>query len=117
MGMAKMMFESDGYNAENTSLEMLIKDAYGIDDLQISGAPQWIYSQKYDIEATLDSSSADQISKLTENQRKLIHQRILQQFLSDRFKLTIHHETKDLPVYWLVNANNGPKLHQGEGRG
>jgi uncharacterized protein (TIGR03435 family) len=110
--MAKMMFESDGYDAENASLEMLIKDVYGVDDFQIIGAPQWMYSQKYDIEATIDSSATDELSKLGEDQRKIVHKRMLQEFLSDRFKLTIHHETKDLPIYWLVSADNGPKLHE-----
>lgn len=113
-GMARMMFESDGYDAEGTSLEMLIKDAYGVDDNQISGAPQWIYSEKYDIEAKMDGSAADDLSRLSEDQRKLVHQRMLQALLLDQFKLTIHHETKDLPIYWLVSAENGPKLHKAQ---
>lgn len=113
-GMARMMFESDGYNAEGTSLEMLIKDAYGVDDNQISGAPQWIYSEKYDIEAKMDGSTADNLGRLSEDQRKLVHQRMLQALLMDQFKLTIHHETKDLPVYWLVSAESGPKLHKAQ---
>jgi uncharacterized protein (TIGR03435 family) len=112
IGMAKMMFESDGYNAENTSLKMLIEDAYGVEDNQIAGAPEWAYSEKYDIEAKINGSTTDDLSRLNGNQRKLAHQRMLQALLSDRFKLTIHHETKDLPIYWLVSAKDGPKLHE-----
>jgi uncharacterized protein (TIGR03435 family) len=32
--------------------------------------------------------------------------------LADRFNLTLHRETKDLPVFALVVAKNGPKLHE-----
>jgi uncharacterized protein (TIGR03435 family) len=37
-------------------------------------------------------------------------QRMLQALLADRFKLTLHREIKELPVYVLVIAENGPKL-------
>jgi uncharacterized protein (TIGR03435 family) len=32
--------------------------------------------------------------------------------LEERFKLTIHHLTKDFPVYELAVAKNGPKLKE-----
>ncbi len=35
---------------------------------------------------------------------------MLQALLADRFKLKVHHETKELPVYALTVAKNGPKL-------
>jgi uncharacterized protein (TIGR03435 family) len=35
---------------------------------------------------------------------------LLQTLLAERFKLTLHHETKDLPVYALVVGKSGPKL-------
>jgi uncharacterized protein (TIGR03435 family) len=35
---------------------------------------------------------------------------MLQTLLADRFQLKLHHETKELPVYALVLAKNGPKL-------
>jgi uncharacterized protein (TIGR03435 family) len=37
--------------------------------------------------------------------------------LSDRFKLTFHRETKNLPVYELVVAKNGPKFHESQSEG
>jgi uncharacterized protein (TIGR03435 family) len=36
---------------------------------------------------------------------------MLRSLLKDRFKLTAHLEKKDRPVYQLVVAKNGPKLH------
>src|SRR5208283_4198726 len=37
---------------------------------------------------------------------------LVQSLLADRFKLKLHHETRMLPVYALVVAKNGPKLHE-----
>jgi uncharacterized protein (TIGR03435 family) len=37
---------------------------------------------------------------------------MLQALLADRFKLTLHRETKQLGVYVLVIAKNGPKLEE-----
>jgi uncharacterized protein (TIGR03435 family) len=36
---------------------------------------------------------------------------MFQSVLVDRFKLTVHKTTKELPVYLLVTAKNGPKVH------
>jgi uncharacterized protein (TIGR03435 family) len=37
---------------------------------------------------------------------------MLQALLTDRFKLTLHRETKELPVYELIIANSGSKLQE-----
>jgi len=37
-------------------------------------------------------------------------QRMLQALLADPFRLTVRQETKELPLYALVVARNGPKL-------
>ncbi len=37
---------------------------------------------------------------------------MLQTLLADRFKLRLHREEKDLPVYALVIGNKGPKLRK-----
>jgi uncharacterized protein (TIGR03435 family) len=39
---------------------------------------------------------------------------MLQNLLQDRFKLAIRRETRKLPVYVIVPAKNGLKLHSGE---
>jgi uncharacterized protein (TIGR03435 family) len=39
---------------------------------------------------------------------------MLQTLLKDRFQLQFHRETKELPVYALVAAKSGPKLHKAE---
>ncbi len=37
---------------------------------------------------------------------------MLQTLLAERFKLTIHRETKEIPIYALVAAKNGPRLQE-----
>src|SRR5947208_14535718 len=77
--------------------ELLIR-AYRIKPYQLSG-PEWMRKQRFDIMAkTPEGASAERLPEM------------LQTLLADRFKLTIHRETKDLPVYALVVGKNGIKL-------
>jgi bla regulator protein BlaR1 len=110
--MIRMMARPDGFTGTNITLQMLIRNAYGVEDNQISGAPSWLDSEKYDIEAKMESSVAEEMRKLNDDQRRTERQQMLQALLADRFKLTIHRETKELPVYALTVAKNGPKLQE-----
>ena len=108
----------DGYIRTNIPLIEFIREAYGLlpepeeDDGRISGAPSWLDKEKYDIDAIIDSAVADELKKLSPPDRRLARQHMLQALLTDRFKLTTHRETKDMPVFRLVIAKNGPKLHE-----
>jgi bla regulator protein BlaR1 len=112
VNMVRLMFSPDGFTATNGTLQMFINAAYRIDDNQVSGGPSWLKSDHYDIEAKMDSATADALHKLSEDQAMLERQRMLQALLADRFKLTTHRETRELPIYALVIAKNGPKLQE-----
>jgi uncharacterized protein (TIGR03435 family) len=103
-----LLFRPGAFTAKGMTLKSLIKEAYGIEDDQISGAPKWVGSQTYDIEAKVDGADAATLDKLTDDQFKLM----FQSFLRDRFQLKVHRETKELPVLALVVAKGGPKLQQ-----
>jgi bla regulator protein blaR1 len=109
-----MMFTPGTFTAQNTSLQELIRVAYGVDDYQVSGAPDWFSSELYDVDAKAEKSAIDTMQKLDKDQRDLEDQRMLQALLTDRFKLTLHRETKELPVYSLVVAEPG-QLHEAPG--
>jgi bla regulator protein blaR1 len=97
-----------GFSASNIALKVLIQQAYGIEDNQIVGAPSWLGSARYDIEAKVSSSDTDALHNLSSDQRRLM----LQPLLADRFQLKVHTEVRDLPVLTLVIAKGGPKLHE-----
>jgi uncharacterized protein (TIGR03435 family) len=83
----------------NLPLNMIIGAAYGIADYQLSG-PSWLKDERFDIIAKTDAPVADDDEMMV----------LLQRLLADRFRLTLHRETKQLPAYQLVVAKNGPKL-------
>jgi uncharacterized protein (TIGR03435 family) len=80
------------------SLSRLILTAYRLKPYQLSG-PDWMKSQRFDI-----------IAKLPEGASKAQVPEMLQALLAERFKLAIHHEKKEQPVYALVVGKNGAKL-------
>jgi uncharacterized protein (TIGR03435 family) len=83
-----------------SSLRDLITFAYGVRADQIVEGPTWIVSDHYDIEAkAAGSTPGSQIAGP-----------MLQALLEDRFKLGLHRETRQLPVYDLTVVKNGPKL-------
>ena len=109
--MVSLLNTPEGFTATGATLQMLIRAAYDVENNQIAEAPSWLNSQKYDIEAKIDKSVFDDLQK-SPDQGKLGRQRMLQALLADRFKLTLHREIKELPVYVLVIAENGPKLQE-----
>jgi uncharacterized protein (TIGR03435 family) len=89
------MLQSGGrYTATNITLRMLIRNAYRLQDSQISSGPSWIDSDHYDVVAKGEA----QFSLM------------LQGLLADRFKLTFHYESQELPIYALVVARSDRKL-------
>ena len=92
-------------NFSNVTLIDVMARAYNVKAHQISG-PDWLKSERYDIVATLPAgASKDQMPLM------------LQTLIAERFKLTLHRESKVMPVYALVVGKNGPKLHQADGQG
>jgi uncharacterized protein (TIGR03435 family) len=79
--------------AENATLQMLIMNAYHVQAYQVVGGPGWIGADGYDVEAKPESETSPGQMWL-----------MVQSLLADRFKLALHRETRQLPVYELVGA-------------
>jgi uncharacterized protein (TIGR03435 family) len=107
-----MRYTDDGLTAQNLSLMLLIQQAYGVGKDRITGAPDWLNSERYDIDAKVDGAAVEALKKLSPDELKTVRQHMLQALLADRFSLTLHRETKELAVYNLVIAKNGPKLQE-----
>jgi uncharacterized protein (TIGR03435 family) len=92
----------------NTTLWDVILSAYWIPDYLVSGAPDWIKTERFDIEAKVPPNIIPK--GLSDRARNDYVRRMMQTMLAERFKVVVHRETKDMPVYELVVAKNGPKL-------
>jgi uncharacterized protein (TIGR03435 family) len=89
-------------NISGFSLRDLIRTAYEVKDYQISGVDSLgtaLAADRFNIQATMPAGATE----------KQVPQ-MLQALLAERFKLAIHRETKDQPVYALIVAKGGPKL-------
>ncbi|MGD1093584.1 MAG: TIGR03435 family protein [Bryobacteraceae bacterium] len=95
-------------NVSGMTLKLLMTIAYGVQDYQISGGLSWVGSDRYDIVAKTEDGSNSKVDERLETER-------LQTLLEDRFKLTLHRETKEMPIYALVIAKGGSKLNESEG--
>ncbi len=83
----------------NITLKNLIAMAYGFDSRLILGGPAWLDDQFYDLVAKLPAdTSRDHLPVM------------LQNLLTERFKLAVHRETKEQTVYFLLAGKNGPRL-------
>ncbi|HXB74485.1 MAG TPA: TIGR03435 family protein [Candidatus Acidoferrales bacterium] len=100
--MVRMGGDPGRLDYNNVSIKDLIRQAYGVKDYQISG-PDWMASTRFDVVAKLPADTPR--SKVPE---------MLQALLAERFKVTIHRETKELPMYALVVGKNGPKMKESE---
>src|SRR5215472_17366121 len=82
----------------NTTLLDAIRGAYKIGNYQIVG-PDWIPTARFDIAAKLPAGAThEQIPEM------------FQALLEDRFKITFRRELKEMDVYSLQVAKDGPKL-------
>ncbi|HTZ96728.1 MAG TPA: M56 family metallopeptidase [Terriglobales bacterium] len=101
-----------GLSANNVTAQQLIETAYRVQQGQITGAPDWLKSTKYDLSAKMDKAANEQFQALSDDQRGAIAGQMLQGLLADEFKLQVHQEARDLPVYELTVAEDGSKLQK-----
>jgi uncharacterized protein (TIGR03435 family) len=92
-----------GYIATNTTLRGLILSAYLVRRFQVVGGPDWIDSDRFDVAAKAPENS-------TEDQ----YPQMLQALLAERFKLVVHAQTQEQPIYAIGlgrrDGSLGPQL-------
>ncbi len=89
--------------AENLPLKMLIQIAYEVRNYQFSG-PSWLDSVRYDV-----------VAKPPAGYTRSQFRSMLQVLLTDRFKLAVHHESKQIGAYELIVGRSGLKLQESTG--
>ena len=89
----------NGYLVQNVPVKAMISLMYKVPGRQITGGPDWLNNQNYDMEAKADHAySIDDLHVMFQN------------LLADRFNLKFHKEVREGPVYALVLDKSGPKL-------
>ena len=110
--LAPPIFLSNGRFTSAAPLLYVIAGAYNIPNpsnpLRLSGSPAWITDTVYDIEAKAPEGEIH--GGLPAKARIEKERSMLQALLIERFKLVIHRETKEIPVYALVVGKSGPKF-------
>ncbi len=110
--LAPPIFLSNGRFTSAAPLLYVVGGAYNIPNpsnpLRLSGSPGWITDTVYDIEAK--ASEGEIPGGLSAKARLEKERSMLQALLKERFKLAIHRETKEMPVYALVLGKGGPKF-------
>lgn len=93
------------FNATNVPVRLLLRQAFNVQEFQIVGGPDWIASDRFDVIA-----KAPDGVEFTGDVMRLM----LRSMLADRFKLAVHNESRDMPVYALMKSRSdgklGPKL-------
>ena len=92
----------------NVTMLSVVVRAFGVMAPQIVGAPDGLTSERYDILAVTGDGAA-----LTDVTRR----EYLQRLLAERCRFTFHRELRELRVYSLAPAKDGPKVTAHEGAG
>ena len=89
------------YSATNHTLKDLVKNAYDFwFDFRIDGGPDWLTSRRFDIQAKAEDLAADMNAMRP----------MIRALLADRFKLKVHTEMRELPIFALVVARDDRRL-------
>jgi uncharacterized protein (TIGR03435 family) len=96
-----------GFEAVNATLGSVIRLAYGLQDFQVIGGPEWLDRDRFDIQARAPQGASEREAP-----------RRLQSLLAERFALKAHREMRDHPIYALVLARTdrslGPRLRRSQ---
>lgn len=98
-GIVHQMPGGQSYECIGAPLRMIMTVAYTVTDRQISGGPDWMNTDRWNIEA-----KADRRGTSDELHDALAH------LLEDRFKLRLRREMRELPAYLLTVDKKGSKM-------
>jgi uncharacterized protein (TIGR03435 family) len=105
-GRVAFMFVPGGIRLDGVPAQMLLREAFNVEDDHIIGAPAWVKTKRYDVQAKVSPEDAPRLDKLKIDERRAM----MLPLLVERFNLKYHHETRELPGYDLVVAKGGPKM-------
>jgi uncharacterized protein (TIGR03435 family) len=106
--MRGLNFDGHNFRTNNSSLVDLISFAYDVQKKQIVNVPDWADKDRYDILAVPDTDGLPTVDQMKIMVRKL---------LTERFKLTFHHDKREMSAFVLTVAKTGPKMTVNDSKG
>jgi len=94
------------FTATNVPLRLLIRNAYQLQDFQVVGGPNWINSDRFDIVAKAEGNTPPTPPGGPPGPMQFM----MRNLLKERFKLAVHNETRELPIYALTLVRSDGKL-------
>jgi len=92
------------FEIRTATMTDLIRLAYGVTEEKVTGGPNWLATDRFDVTAKVPAD-------VTTEQARLM----LRPLLADRFGLKLHNDTKPLPVFVLSLGRGQHKLKQSDG--
>lgn len=83
------------------TLADLVKFCYDLQDKQLVNEPEWMSREKFDVSVLPDQPGFPDREQI---------QIVLKKLLSDRFALRFHGEQREMSVYLLTVARDGPRM-------
>jgi uncharacterized protein (TIGR03435 family) len=100
-GSGMSAFPGGRVRVSNLTISNLIANNYSMRSFLIINAPDWVFRDRFDIDAKAPSDAPISGPLL---------QQMLRQLMADRFKLVMHVETREMPIYHMVMARPGRQL-------
>jgi len=109
-----------GYSASNVALGRVILDAYLRPDNstmrasldRLKGAPAWVTASPYDITAKADQATIVAMKGMSQAQQLGFESLMLRAMLEDRFKLSAHVASVEVPGYAIAIGKHGIKMKE-----
>jgi uncharacterized protein (TIGR03435 family) len=98
------------FMATNVPVRMLIRNAYQLQEFQMVGGPDWIGEDRFDINAKAEADGTVNPFRPDKPGEPSKGQLMLRALLAERFKLAVHNEDREMPIYALVLARSDGKL-------
>ncbi len=101
-------FDVQGRHAviESHPVEIMLMFAYNLQKSQIAGLPEWAKTERFNVDGVPNVDGQPDVQQFQSMVRKL---------LAERFGLKAHMEQREMPVFALTVAKDGPKLMKSTG--
>ena len=104
IGVTGNAIRDDRYELHNATMVDLIRIAYGVDAEKVMGGPSWLELDRYTVIAKPPSGTSLANARL-----------MLRPLLADRFKLTVHEDTRPLTAFAMTVVGGKPKMKEAAG--